>query len=302
MSTKRLVNILLLALMVGWFSWGASADEVAVQGRGILEAHRSAVVTVKLVTKMSFGGRGDEETPQEVTGTVLDATGLTVVSLTETDPTNMIRSMMGAMADSFDMSSEVTDVKIVPEDGVDIPAKVILRDKDLDLAFVRPAEEPAEPMPHIDMSQDAAPEILEPLVLLNRLGKVARRAYAAELVRVKAVVDKPRTFYVTGGGLMDTSLGTPVFTLDGQFVGVNVLRMIKAQAGGISGMFGGLDDSAMAIIIPGQDILEAATQAPPFGQEEAAAPAVQEQAEGQTEAEPQEEAPEDAEESPENGG
>ena len=226
--------------------------------------------------------------PQEVTGTVLDATGLTVVSLTETDPTNMIRSMMGAMADSFDMSSEVTDVKIVPEDGVDIPAKVILRDKDLDLAFVRPAEEPAEPMPHIDMSQDAAPEILEPLVLLNRLGKVARRAYAAELVRVKAVVDKPRTFYVTGGGLMDTSLGTPVFTLDGQFVGVNVLRMIKAQAGGISGMFGGLDDSAMAIIIPGQDILEAATQAPPFGQEEAAAPAVQEQAEGQTEAEPQE--------------
>lgn len=237
------------------------ADETAERGRSVLEEHKNVVVTVKLVTKISWGGQ-TEEMPNEVTGTAIDPTGLTVVSLTETDPTTMFGDMMEGQGAR--PTAEVKDIKFLLEDGREIESEIVLRDKDLDLAFLRPVEKPAEPMACVDLAQGAAPQLLDELISLNRLGKVAGREYGVSVERVQSIIKKPRTFYVMGKEPTLTSLGAPVFTVDGKFVGIVALRSIQAAAGGgMMSMLG--EDSIMPVVVTAEDIAESAKQVPPFG-------------------------------------
>lgn len=247
----------------------AAADEVAVKGRKILEAHKTAVVTVQLVIKqkVSFAGRPSQESESKVeaTGTVISPDGLTVVSLAITDPTYLAEKMMGgaAGASQVQMESEVRDVKILMEDGSEVPAEVILRDEELDMSFVRPLEKSDSPFAYIDISEGAEVDYLDQVISLNRMGKVAGRVYSASVERIDAIVRKPRTFYIPGRDATNTGLGSPAFTLDGEFIGVFLIRAIKSTGGG-GGRFGGLGDNLTTVILPAIDIADAAEQAPPF--------------------------------------
>src|SRR5215211_6916296 len=74
------------------------AQDLTAQGREIFKKHQTCVITVELVIKSKFGfggGGGDaRESRQEVTGTVIDPSGLTAVSLSSTDPTGLMQSLM----------------------------------------------------------------------------------------------------------------------------------------------------------------------------------------------------------------
>src|SRR5438067_2180863 len=97
------VSAFLLALFVSFLSPLCHADDLADKGRAIFKQHQHAVVTVQLVLKSKFsvGGRGGEsnESRQDVTGTVVDPSGLTVLSLSATDPSQMLQAMMGGGGD-----------------------------------------------------------------------------------------------------------------------------------------------------------------------------------------------------------
>ena len=251
----------------------ALGQDIESKGRAILEKNQAAVVTIQLVIKQKFSmsgaGSQEDESKQEATGVVITPDGLTVLALSTTDPTSIYENMMAGMegmGDKFKMESNLSDVKILLGDGTEIPAKIVLRDKDLDLAFVRPATKPAQPMAALDLSQSGEPQVLDPLIALNRLGRVAGRAYCASIERVHAVVRKPRTFYVPGNDPTHSGLGSPLFTLDGKIVGIITLRTIKTGSAGLGGMMGslagGMDDSMLAIVVPADDIKEAASQAP----------------------------------------
>ena len=247
----------------------AAAGEKEDKGREVFEKYRKAVVTVQLVLKQKFSmpgmGSREDESKEEATGVIIDPSGLTVMSLSETDPSSVYEKMLagvGEDADRFKMTTTLSDVRILLDGGSELPAKVVLRDKDLDLAFLRPTEPPADPLTAVDLTQDAKPEILEPLLAINRLGKVVGRTHAAGFERVNAIVRKPRTFYVPGNDPTHSGLGSPVFTLDGQVVGILVLRTIKTSGGGRGGMFGSMGEGMTGIIVPAEDILEVAGQAP----------------------------------------
>src|SRR5262245_38578101 len=131
-----------VAGVVALAAYCARADEAAEKGRAILEAHKSAVVTLEIVLnqKVSFGGGSSRNNEQklEATGTGISADGLTIMSLSETDPSSVMEMMMAASGRGNDvkMETEIRDIKIMLEDGSEVPAEVILRDKDLDMAFV----------------------------------------------------------------------------------------------------------------------------------------------------------------------
>jgi hypothetical protein len=248
-----------------------SAEGVESQGRAILEKHQKAVVTVQLVIKQKFSmmGMGSEEneSKEEVTGFVIDPSGLVVLSLSATDPGSLYENMMSAMAgdasDKFKMESNVSDVKILLDDGAEIPGQIVLRDRDLDLAFVRPLQPPAQPLPWIDVSQSGEVQVLDQVVALNRLGKVAGRVCSVNLERIQAVVRRPRTFYVPGNDPTHSGLGSPVFTMEGNVVGIITLRAIKGETGrGMMGLMGGMQENMMPIVVPTADIQEVAKQAP----------------------------------------
>ena len=250
------------------------AEDVADKGRAIFKKHQHAVVTVQLVlkSKFSLAGRGGEsnESRQDATGTMVDPSGLTVLSLSATDPGQMFQSMFSGGPDEdsrFKMETELSDIKILLDDGGELPAEVVLRDRDLDLAFIRPKAKVASPLPALDLTHSGKAEVLDQVISLNRLGNAAGRAYSASVERISAIVQRPRWFYVPDASMTTTTLGAPAFTLEGKPLGIFVLRALKGRSGGGLGLFGGQPENVTVIIVPADNILNAAKQVPPVPEE-----------------------------------
>jgi S1-C subfamily serine protease len=268
----RLLSATALFLCLTFTSY---SDELADKGRAIFKQNQHAVVTVQIVLKSKFsvGGRGGEsnESRQDVTGTLVDPSGLTVLSLSATDPGQMLQSMLAGSGDEdtkFKMETELGDVKILLDDGTELPSEVVLRDRDLDLAFIRPKTKTASPLTSLDLSKSSKADILDQIIALNRLGNSAGRAYSASIERISAIVQRPRLFYVPDSSLSTTTLGAPAFTADGKVLGIFVMRAMKSKGGGGGfGMFNLQSENMTAIILPAEDVLKAAKQAPASAEE-----------------------------------
>jgi S1-C subfamily serine protease len=248
----NLKNVFTLLLLAG-LTASSRADELTEKGRDIFTKNQRAVVTVELVQKVAASGRYQaREAKKDLTGTVVDGSGLTVIALSAADPAELYRRL----SQEYKTEIEISEVKLLLDDGTELPAEIVLRDKDLDLAFIRPKTKPATPMPAIDLSKSGHAQVLDQVIALNRLKRGAGRAYAASVERISAVVQKPRTFYIPDSGVTETGMGSPAFSLDGNVLGIFVMRAVNAD--------GGADprDSLTSIILPAEDILKGASQAP----------------------------------------
>ena len=237
-----------------------SGDASAAAAREISGKWGDAVIAVKVVLSMRTVMEGrevdEEERTSQLNATVIDPSGLAVCSLSEADPSHVMEQFAEEDSD-YRLEASVKDVKMLLADGKELPAKVVLRDKDLDLAFVQPAEPPAEPMSAVDLSQSGSPEILDQVVVLGRLGEVVNRAPSVSLDRVQAIARKPRTVYITGLNAWVAGLGCPAFTLDGKLVGVLVIRAVPAASIGASRG----EATSLPVVLPAEDIREVAQQA-----------------------------------------
>ena len=248
-----------LALALAGAACSLRADELGDKGRDIFRKYQQTVVTVQVVQKITYSGAAKSgENRQELTGTVVDPSGLTVLALSACDPSEMYQRMLAQQGSQNKLEIEVTDMQILLADGTELAAEIVLRDKDLDLAFVRPKSKPATPMTAVDLARSSTVQILDQVITLNRLNSAAGRAYAASVERINAVIQKPRTFYVPDSTMTSTTLGSPAFALDGNIVGVVVMRAV-ASGGGASRS---VRENLSAIILPAEDILKAAKQAP----------------------------------------
>jgi hypothetical protein len=268
---KYVKFMIFVVVAVFWASSGlAQADETAIVGKKIMNSYKDAVVKVEVVVQSKFVMNGNEmeskEFKSEVTGTVLDPSGLVLVSLATIDPSrfmeNFMRNMAGDM--KMEMKLDLKSVKIVLPNETELDAKVVLRDKDLDMAFIRPKQKPAKPMASINMNDRSNPSNMDEIVILGRLSKVANYAPCVMSTRISAIVTKPRTFYIPrieGGDMGD--IGTPAFTLDGKMVGVILMRILTSEGGaGLGAMMGGAGAMGItAVIMPMAEILEASKQA-----------------------------------------
>src|SRR5690606_32391402 len=121
----------------------------------------------------------------------------TVMSLSALDPGAMMSRIIGGAQqgeDRMSIVSEPTDDKIRLADGKEVAATIVLRDQDLDLAFIRPTVKPAAPLTAINLADAASPSVLEDVVVLGRLGRVGGWAPSAFLYSVAAIMQRPRTF------------------------------------------------------------------------------------------------------------
>ena len=75
---------------------------------------------------MSYSGAGrSSENRQDLTGTVVDPSGLTVLALSACDPSEMYQRMMSEEASKYKLEIEVTDMKILLDDGTEMPAEIV---------------------------------------------------------------------------------------------------------------------------------------------------------------------------------
>jgi len=147
------------------------------------------------------------------------------------------------------VTSEVKEARFILADGTEVPATVVYKDRDLNLAFLAPepgAEEAKEAkfLP-IDTSAEQALEVLDEVVVLSRLDKSMGRVSAVECDFVRAVVTKPRRFL----SIHLSSTGLPVFGVSGKFAGFTTVRF------GSSGEGEGI--AATPVVLPAAEVRKA---------------------------------------------
>ena len=213
-----------------------------------LLANKSNCVTwLSLTMKIdvSAGGRSlpSQEQKLEALGTVIAKDGLTVLSLTSIDPKSKIMSRLRTSSASVQVN--YTEVLILKPDGTEIPAKVLLKDEDLDLAFVLPLDSESSSFP-VFCSVSGKPtalDVLDEVVTMSKLGKNLYRQTTLRKGWVNALISKPRKYLV----IENSSPGNPVFDQQGDWLGVAVYKMERGQPSSL-------------VTLPAEDILEIAQQ------------------------------------------
>jgi hypothetical protein len=257
------VFALLIAVSGLTATLSAAQDPVADAARTVLEAQAGNVVTVRIAAKVRINatdaGSMDMDMAIEASGLLLDPRGLVVCSLNATDPQKSYEEFLADEEDAEDysLSTQISKVSVIFEGGNEVEAEPGLRDTDLDLAFFM-LKAPA-PGGSTVVAAKAQPHPFDSLVVLRRLGDVSGRVCAGAVLRVQAVVERPRRFYVVSNDIT-VGLGEPVFTLDGQCVGLVTLRRIKSGGSPTYFLFSGEDPYSAVIVLPLADVLDGAAQ------------------------------------------
>ncbi|HZX41416.1 MAG TPA: serine protease [Myxococcaceae bacterium] len=233
-----------------------AAPDLESTARSTAEQSGKAVVTVRLVLKLKVGGQ-EHEQKMEVPGVVIDPSGLTVASASSIDPSGAIRRMVDSQRQRVTLESEVKETVILLEDGTELDAALVLKDSDLDLAFIRPRDAGLK-LPAVTLRpRSGTVPLLTHIFVLGRLGKLGNRALAVATGEVRAYVRGPAPYYLTDG---ETSAfaSSLAYTGDGVPLGLFVKRFatnIDSQGGGRG------SDSVMTVLRPVDKVIELAAQA-----------------------------------------
>jgi len=214
---------MVLAVLVAGASWGpAAADDDAAHYSAFVDRSGPPLVTVKFTLKIKRGGSGESENESEIAGVLIDPKGLVLCSNTElSGGTATFARIMGAS----DIRATPTDVKLLigdDEEGKD--AEVLVRDTELDLAWVRLSAAPDKPLPYVDFTKSVVPEVGDVIFTTKRLGRFFGRSLIATQGRIGGRASKPRDLFLPAGDL-EPELGLPVYTADGRVVGVTVVQV-----------------------------------------------------------------------------
>jgi S1-C subfamily serine protease len=238
----------------------APIDPSIEAARKILATHQDSVLWISGVCKVSYTAAGgsddpvnipDQERKVEALGTVISTNGMIVTALSGIDPAKEvsgreIRTASGTV--KLEASSILKEVKIVMPDGAEVPAEVVMKDVDLDLAFLQAKRDAKEfndaQFKAVDLKDSASVVIAEEVVSVSRTDEVLNRQPMVYNGQVNVLVKKPREFIRASSG----GIGTPTFNLDGKLVGIGVVRTSKERR-------------SLAVLLPAADVEEIADQA-----------------------------------------
>jgi len=257
-----MTNRILVSLAgLGLLTFAAHADETLnAAARKIFAAHQDSIIWISAVAKTSFSSDGagdaglnvpDQESKLEALGTIMDTNGLVVTALSQIDPGRTISGRQMRTASGVvrvDAVSALNEVKVTMPDGTEIPAEVVMKDVDLDLAFIRiktaSKEAKGAVFSAVDLKEGGKGEILDDVVTVARMDEVFNRVPFVAIGQINMVTKKPREFLRAG----PMPGGCPVFLANGKLLGISAGRFAKGKG-------------PVPVIIPAADVLEIAEQA-----------------------------------------
>ncbi len=257
---RSITALAVAASLLGTPVPGRAGDERTREtARKVMGQYGPSLAMVRLTVKYRMVIEGREQSGPESTmeagGTLVSPDGLTIVSdFTTQSPATLFRGAGGPH-----IESDVRDVKLVLQDGRELPARFVLRDGDLDVAFVAPTE-PCGPLPVVRFEKGPVPAPLDDLIMVSLLGKTLGREVAVSTARVRAVVKKPRTFVVPTAGVDVSNLGSPAFDEKGRPVGLVLLRRTPASAEEMVSLRS-WSDRLTPVVLTAGDIQDLVTQA-----------------------------------------
>lgn len=266
-----MIRTIALALAATTVIASASSPELRETARKLSGQHKDAVVWLSVLAKTSMTADGDvpaqiksalaaqeKEEKSEVTGTVIDASGMIVTALGGLDKSSMVdgqtvNTPMGAI--KLKSNSEIKEVKVITADGSEVPADLVLKDADLGLAFIKVRMDSEEAkgveFQSINLADSAKGEVLDECIALGRLDESLNREASLLTTEISGITTRPRTFY----RVATDAIGCPVYLANGKLLGVSVLRNPK----GNSSRTGQIQISP--VILPAADIAKVAEQA-----------------------------------------
>jgi len=258
MNLPKTIRIIALLACVSIVTGFAQGDDVTQKAKKIFKSNSDAVLWVHAVVKIQATAEGmpaqNVERKLNVIATMIDDTGLLVCSLSAIDPADSyngreVRSPTGAIV-KISAKSEFAEVKVRLADKTEVPARVVMKDTDWDMAFVQidmtSEEMKDQKLAVLKMTDVGDADRLDQVVSISRLSKLLKYEPVVNISRVIAIVTKPRKVFVVPG----VSVGSPVFLPDGKVLGICLRKKANDSQG--SGAF---------IILPSADILEIAEQA-----------------------------------------
>lgn len=242
----------------------ASAQITPEKAREAVTKVENAVVSVRAVVSvsMSMDGRemNQDEEENESCGVVINASGLTVASLGNVDPTSIYDHMMSGMGMEemdFQVKADIKDLKLKFADGKEVSAEVVLRDNTRDLAFIKPKTPLDGPVPFINLEDSADAELLDPVIVVARMGKMANWITYARNDQVVGVNTRPRrmymlTFFESYGSVEDN--GALVLGPAGKLLGIQLNRKVQGATAE--------DSDFYLVVLPAREIATVAKQVP----------------------------------------
>jgi len=247
--------LLALALVSAPTGLRALPESEAKAGRDLVKRCADSIVGIEMVVtlKMTMGDRAmpPRENKIDINGTVLNAAGLTVTSLAAIDPRTQfeaIRASIGPGAARMEVrETDYKEVKLRLSDGTEVPARVVLKDGDLDLAFIAPDPEAAagkRGFTPVKLDEPAEGMVLNTYFVISRAPKVLQRVPVVRPSLVVGIVEKPRRMFL----MTDQQLGCPVFDQQGRVLGVSVQNLSGGRSSGL-------------VVLPAADMADIAKQA-----------------------------------------
>jgi S1-C subfamily serine protease len=263
-TSQRATSCLALGLAGALLLTAAAKADEAAEYANLLDQRGGAIVTIKFVlrTQTPFG---ENENESEISGLMIDPQGLVLCSNTQLGGfLAMLKQVMGAMMG--EATATPTDLKVlIGDDTEGVEAKLLARDTELDLAWVQLKEAPEKKLDFVSLTEAAKPALGQRVLAIRRLGKHFDRATVVADGRIGGQTTKPRKLYIPTGGLAG-GVGAPVFTADGQFVGLTIMQMPEAEeaADNPMAMFGrmsSMQDTASGFILPAEEVAKATQRA-----------------------------------------
>ena len=230
----------------------AAAGDAAA-GRALVKRYADAIVGVELVVtvKMKMGDREQPAREQriEINGTVISPSGLTVTTLAGVDPQvsfDAARASQGGGGQRVELvGAEFKEVKLRLADGKEVSARFVLKDADLDLAFMAPeTAEPGREYAHVNLADSADAALLDRLFFVSRAPKTLQRVPLVRSTNILGIVEKPRRLYL----LTDLAIAAPVFEGGGKLLGITLQHFANGRLSGV-------------VVLPAADIADMAKQA-----------------------------------------
>ena len=139
MLKKMLGICACLCLMAGMLQAQTEDRQLIEAARKSLQTYDKAVISVAAVLKIEMGG-SEQERKTQCVASIIDPCGLAVTSLTNLNPQSLLKLRFGRAGGAAmpDFDCQVQEVKYRLTDGTEVPARIVLKDEELDLAFLAP--------------------------------------------------------------------------------------------------------------------------------------------------------------------
>jgi hypothetical protein len=234
------------------------AQSLPEAGRTLLRKYERSLWTIEVQNSLSIsmnGQTGKTEVKVSTQGVLIDVGNLIAIPLSAVEPMNMMRATNPQMQNVNIEGQEVVEVKLLVPEGGELPATVVFKDNDLDLAFLSlKGAMPSNAVP-LRLVDAGKPEVLDTAIVLARMENVGRNDMLVNAGYVQAILDKPQRAYLFEQATLAT-VGCPVFLPSGKLVGIVLVRYsTKVQSDGREAV------TALAVVLPTETIRTAALQA-----------------------------------------